>query len=105
MSWFNTYEGRDGDGLTRTVVTKVDLSEMPLTEWTLEELGLRLAILFPQVDGYGHLTAPEEVKSEINALMAEIRSRGYDPTSNLQWNENVTGFGWLNWFNEVKEAA
>lgn len=111
MSWFNTYPSRDGDALTRTgvitenavrIVTKDDLSKLPLGEWTLDELGLRLAVLYPQVDGYGHQTAPEEVITEVEDLMREIRSRGYDPVSNLQYNERFQGWGWLNWFDELK---
>lgn len=104
MSWFNTY-ATDGDGLTRTVTSKVSLRRIPLPGWTLDELGYRLAVLFPQVDGYGHDTAPDEVKSEIESLMAEIKARGYDPISNLRWNENVTGWGWLNWFEPLKEPT
>jgi len=99
MSWFNTYE-RDGDGLTRKVVTEVDLTSVPLIEWTDDELGFRLAFLYPQVDGYGHLTASEEVKAEINALLAEIERRGYNPISNLQFNERNTGWGWLPGFQK-----
>lgn len=97
MSWFNTYE-RDGDGLTRTVTLTVDLDDLPLPQWTLEEVGYRLAVIFPQVDGYGHLTASESVKTEVRGLMAEIERRGYDPTHNLRANERNTGWGWLPWF-------
>lgn len=105
MSWFNTYPSREGAALTRTVVTRVDLSRLPLGDWTLDELGRRLAVLYPQVDGYGHQTALEEVITEVEDLMREIRSRGFDPASNLQYNERFQGWGWLNWFDKVKEAA
>lgn len=98
MSWFNTYKG-DGDGLTRTVLTTEDLSDLPLLRWTDNELGFRLAFLYPQVDGYGHLTAPEEVKVEIRSLMKEIERRGYDSISNLRLNERCTGWGWLPGFD------
>jgi hypothetical protein len=93
MSWFNTYE-RDGDGLTRVVRTEIDLSEMLLRDWTEEELGFRLAVIYPQVDGHEHLTAPEEIKTEVEQLLAEIERRGWDPHSNLMWNERCVGFGW-----------
>ena len=76
MSWFNTY---DRDGLTRVVKTQVDLKELPLDQWTDNELGYRLAVLYPEVDGYGHLTASEETNKEIASLMKEIERRGYDP--------------------------
>lgn len=99
MSWFNTYT-RDGDGFTREVVTKVNLRDLPLSEWTDNELGFRLAVIFPQVDGYGHLTASEEVKAEVSRLRDEIERRGYDWTSNLRFNERNTGWGWLPGFQK-----
>jgi hypothetical protein len=99
VSWFNTYES-DGDGLTRRVVTHVDLSDMPIQWWTLHELGYRLAVIYPQVDGREHETASEAIKTEVRGLMAEIERRGYDPIHNLQVNERITGFGWLPWFGK-----
>lgn len=114
MSSFNAFYQRYEGGLIRTgvvtenavrIVTKTDLSELPLTEWTRDELGLRLAFIYPQVDGYGHETAPEEVITEVEDLMREIRSRGFDPVSNLIYNERVQGWGWLNWFDRLKEPA
>ena len=101
MSWFNTY-ARHGDGLTRVVKTKIDLSELTLNQWTENELGLRLAIIFPEVDGYGHLTASEEIKTEIRSIMGELERRGLDPISNLRWNERVTGWGWLPGFTKLR---
>jgi hypothetical protein len=100
VSWFNTYE-RDGDGLTRVVKTEVDLSELPFVQRTNNELGFRLAVLYPQIDGYEHLTASDEVKTEINSLIGEIRRRGLDPVSNLQWNERCQGWGWLPGFKKI----
>lgn len=102
--WFNTYDS-DGDGLTRKVVTKVDLSALPYSEWTDDELGFRLAVVYPEVDGYGHLTASEEVKAEVRALMEAIESRGYDPSSNLRYNERCKGWGWLPGFQKLREKA
>lgn len=99
MTWFNAYESY-GDGLTRKVVTEVNLREVPLTEWTDDELGFRLAVIFPQVDGYGHLTADDTVKAEVRSLMAEIERRGFDATSNLRYNERCTGWGWLPGFQK-----
>lgn len=104
MTRFNTYEG-DGDGLTRKVVTHVDLTTLSLDEWTLDELGFRLAVIYPQVDGYGHLTASTEVKAEVWRLLSEIQRRGYDPTSNLRLNERVTGFGWQPGFRKLDSDA
>lgn len=103
MSWFNTYESVEGDALTRKVVTTVDLSKLPLADWTLEELGRRLAVLYPKVDGYGYLTADAEVIAETRALMTEIGDRGYDPISNLRYNERFSGWGWLNWFDKKED--
>lgn len=100
---FNTYPS-DGDGLTRKVVTEVALADLPLAEWTDDELGYRLAVIYPKVDGREHLTATDEIKAEVVALMAEIERRGYDPVSNLQYNERVTGFGWLSGFAPKGEA-
>lgn len=97
MSWFNTYKS-DGDGLTRKVVTKVDLTRVPLADWTDDELGFRLAVIYPEVDGYEHLSASDAVKTEVSSLMAEIERRGYDATSNLRYNEQNTGRGWLSGF-------
>ena len=106
MGWFNTYE-RDGDGLTRRVVTKVDLTDMALTEWTDNELGFRLAVIYPQVDGHEHLTAPASIMAEVRNLMQEIERRGYDATSNLRYNERCTGWGWLPGFTrkEVRDGT
>ena len=98
MTWFNA---SDGDGLTRVVRTEIDLSDMPLHDWTDNELGYRLALLYPQVDGFEYETAPEEVKTEVAQLLGEIERRGYKPHSNLQWNEKCQGWGWLPGFQKL----
>lgn len=97
MGYFNADEVTN-NGLTRVV--KVDLTTLPLIEWTDDELGLRLAVLYPKVDGYGHLTATDQVKEEITSLMREIERRGYDPLSNLIYNERNSGWGWLPGFQK-----
>lgn len=94
---FNTYEPRNKGGLVRTYVTEVDLRTLPLSEWRPEELGLRLASIYGQVDGRNHETASPEVIAEVETLMAEIRSRGFEPSDNLIYNERFTGWGWLAW--------
>lgn len=99
MTHFNTYKS-DGDGLSRQVVTTVDLTSLPLSQWSEDELGFRLAVIFPQVDGHGHLTASDEVKAEVGALRDELERRGLDWTSNLRRNERITGFGWLPGFQK-----
>lgn len=104
MGWFNTYDS-DGDGLIREVKTYVDLTTVPLTEWTDNELGFRLAFLYQKVDGYGHLTASQEVKDEVQRLADEIERRGYDWTSNLKHNERVTGWGWLPGFQKKERVS
>lgn len=105
MGWFNTYADDEARSLTRRVVTEADLTSLPLTEWTDDELGLRLAVLYPQVDGYEHKTAPDEVKVEIRSLMTEIERRGYDPASNLIFNERNSGWGWLPGFWKRKDCV
>jgi hypothetical protein len=102
VSWFNTYDS-DGNGLTRVVRTTVDLDSLPLNEWTLDELGFRLAVIYPQVDGHEHLTASQEVRWEVAGLMQEIERRGFNSSSNLMFNERNTGWGWLPGFRKLKE--
>ena len=94
VAWFNNYE-EDGDGLTRIVKTEVDLRTVALKEWTEDELGFRLAAIYPEVDGHAHVTASQQTVDEVTALMEEIRRRGFDPTSNLRFNERNSGWGWL----------
>lgn len=106
MSAFNAYR-RNGDreGFTRRIVTLVDLRTLPLSEWSDDELGFRLAAIYPKVDGYEHLTASDEIKAEVASLMDEITRRGYDPTSNLRYNERVVGWGWQPGFDRAPTEA
>ena len=99
----NRYAYR-GDGLVRVERIEHDLTAIPLSGWTDDELGFRLAVLYPQIDGFEHLTAPEEVKTEVRRLMEEIKRRGFDPISNLMLNDRVVGFGWLPGFQKLEES-
>lgn len=104
MSGFNAfYDGDEKRSVTRTIKIEVDLRTLPLTQWTDDELGLRLAVVYSNIDGYGHLTASEATVREAKDLIREIERRGYDWTSNLRYNERFTGWGWLPGF--LKKAS
>lgn len=105
MAFNAVYAGDDSRSLVRRVVQEVDLTTIPLTDWTDDELGFRLAVVYGHLDGYGHLTATEDQKTEARTLMQEIESRGYDPVSNLMLNERVQGFGWLRGFEKRQERS
>lgn len=102
MGWFNTYPRDEERSLTRVVSREVSLREVPLSSWTQNELGLRLAVLYPKVDGNGHLTASDEVKTEIDDIRAELTTRGLDWSSNLRRNENFRGRGWQSGFQKLE---
>jgi hypothetical protein len=102
--WFNNYPS-DGDGLTREIVTRLDLRDVPLSDWTDRELGFRLAVIYPQVDGYHHKVAPLAIKDEVEGLFAEITRRGYDPVSNLMHNERNKGWGWISGFRRLAPTS
>ena len=100
MSQFNIYDS-DGECLTRVVITTVDLKELPLNQWTTNELGKRLAKLYPQMDGEAWLAADVNVIAEVEAIKQELTERGFVWNSNLIFNERNTGWGWLPGFDTL----
>lgn len=83
------------DGLTLVTVTQSPLWLRPGGQKTaaVDWLHRRFRKMMPKVDGYGHLTASDEVKWEVAFLQEELERKGYDGVHHLMVSGRGLGPG------------